>query len=279
MGSFEEIKTGKQGATLPIKWWGTVQLTWGKTSISLENCLFVPDIVINLISAGELNSKGCTLIAKDSMLSVFKGGKVALRGSVFTINNPDSIGSLTNYSVNLSSHGESLKEIHEKFGHASIQRLNSLLPSSKSKCERDNFECKSCVLSKITKNPFNRQSKRAERPFDQIHLDLIGPIKPESKLKHRFILTVVNNHSGYLAGFPLVNKDDTTDVLINLLETKNHRRGYFPNLICSDGGGEFIGKEPSEPTEQLSNPWGPLSMRQKIQRSTGMKLLKRAVSA
>ncbi|KNZ46358.1 uncharacterized protein VP01_7330g1, partial [Puccinia sorghi] len=70
MGSFKEIKTGKQGATLTIRGRGTVRLTWGKTRISLENCLFVPDIVINLISASDLTSKGCTLIAKDSTFSI-----------------------------------------------------------------------------------------------------------------------------------------------------------------------------------------------------------------
>ncbi|KNZ46002.1 hypothetical protein VP01_7630g2, partial [Puccinia sorghi] len=54
------------------------------------------------------------------------------------------------------------------------------------------------------------------------------------------ILTVVENFTGYLAGFPLLRKDDTTDVLINLLENENKRLGYFPTWVCSDGGGEFI---------------------------------------
>ncbi|KNZ62182.1 hypothetical protein VP01_1301g1 [Puccinia sorghi] len=75
----------------------------------------------------------------------------------------------------------------------------------------------------------------------RLHLDLIGPIKPESSLKHWYILTVVDNHSGYLAGFPLVHKDDTTDILIILLESEKKRRGYFPSTIFSDGGGEFMG--------------------------------------
>ncbi|KNZ63499.1 hypothetical protein VP01_1135g2 [Puccinia sorghi] len=72
-------------------------------------------------------------------------------------------------------------------------------------------------------------------------MDLIGPIKPESSLRHNYILTVVDNHSGYLAGFPLVHKSDTTDAIIELLESEKSRRGYYPALICSDGGGEFMG--------------------------------------
>jgi transposase InsO family protein len=98
-------------------------------------------------------------------------------------------------------------------------------------------------MAKITKQPFKTISQTAKKPFERIHLDLIGPIKPESSLKHRFILTIVDNHSGYLAGFPLVHKDDTTNILIQLLTMEKERQGYFPSTICSDGGGEFVGSQ------------------------------------
>ncbi|KNZ60939.1 hypothetical protein VP01_147g11 [Puccinia sorghi] len=245
MGNFDEIKTGKQGATMPIRGKGKVRLVWENNSISLDNCLFVPDIVINLISAGELDSKGCTLLAKNSSFTVTKEGRVAFTGKInnglFSVKNPKSVGSKTPIVANVLEPKESLREIHEKFGHASIARIDHLLDESISRSERENFECKSCVLAKITRQPFKLQSERANKPFERLHLDLIGPIKPESSLKHRFILTVVDNHSGYLAAFPLTNKDDTTDVLINLIECENKRRGYYPSLVCSDGGGEFIG--------------------------------------
>ncbi|KNZ49293.1 hypothetical protein VP01_5102g1, partial [Puccinia sorghi] len=244
-GEFNVIKTVKQDATFPIKGKGTVRLTWGKSSITLDNCLFVPDIVINLISAGKLDSKGCILHSARSRFTVSKNGKPDLKGSInnglYSVNNPSSIGPDKLPLINMTSPKESLQEIHEKYGHASIQRIGTLLDDSFSSTERDSFECKSCVLAKITKQPFNAESAIANKPFERIHLDLIGPIKPESSLKHQFILTVVDNHSGYLAGFPLVHKDDTTDILINLLKTEQMRRGYFPSLICSDGGGEFMG--------------------------------------
>ncbi|KNZ49890.1 hypothetical protein VP01_4714g1 [Puccinia sorghi] len=51
LGNLVVIKTGKQGATLPSKRKGTVRLVWDNLTISLSNCLYMPDIVINLISA------------------------------------------------------------------------------------------------------------------------------------------------------------------------------------------------------------------------------------
>ncbi|KNZ56893.1 hypothetical protein VP01_2293g3 [Puccinia sorghi] len=73
------IKTRKQDATLPIKGKGTFQLTWGNK--------FVPEIVINLIRAGELDSKGCVLQPEKSKLSVSKEGQVALKGVIKNVEN------------------------------------------------------------------------------------------------------------------------------------------------------------------------------------------------
>ncbi|KNZ45355.1 hypothetical protein VP01_8209g1, partial [Puccinia sorghi] len=60
-GDFEVIKTGKENATLPVKGKGSVRLKWGNRAIQLEDCLYVPDIVINLVSAGALDRKRCQI--------------------------------------------------------------------------------------------------------------------------------------------------------------------------------------------------------------------------
>ncbi|KNZ45797.1 hypothetical protein VP01_77g11 [Puccinia sorghi] len=226
----DSIKTGKAGATMPIKGTGEVNLQWDDRVITLKNCLYVPDIVINLISPGCLDNKGCVVSSSNGRFQVKKDSQIILKGSVkdnlYTVDEPVSVGANTseNQTALLS-----LQEIHESYGHASIGRLDRLIPKSFSNSDKATFECKSCTLSKITKQPFKGISTSATKPFEKIHLDLIGPIDPESRERHRFILTVVDNYTGYLAGFPLLKKDDTTDALINLLEHENKRLGYYPN--------------------------------------------------
>ncbi|POV98101.1 hypothetical protein PSTT_14653 [Puccinia striiformis] len=197
------IRTGKKDATLPIKGMGKVTLQWGNSVLTLDNCLYVPNIVINLVSAGALIEKGCDINAGKGAFRVSKCNLLLFKGKIdnnlFTIDNRMQSVGKSNTQAHLSATlPESLETIHEKYGHASIQRIEHLLPP-------------------------------------------IGPISPESKIKSRFILTLVDNYSGYLAGFPLVKKDDTTDLLINLLELEKKRLGYLPSLICSDGGGKFMG--------------------------------------
>ncbi|KNZ57193.1 hypothetical protein VP01_2216g1, partial [Puccinia sorghi] len=127
---------------------------------------------------------------------------------LFSVDNPDGVGKARIEVVaNISQEKETLMELHEKLA---------------------NFECKSCVLLKITKQPFKERLETVSKPFERLHLDLFGPINPESSLKNQFILTVVDNYSGYLAGFPITQKDETTDVLINLIKTEHSRQEAHP---------------------------------------------------
>ncbi|PLW06368.1 hypothetical protein PCASD_22257, partial [Puccinia coronata f. sp. avenae] len=202
LGEFDFIKTGKENANLPIRGMEPDVLHWGNRKIALEGCLYVPNIVVNLISPGILDGKNCSVRATGSKFSVLKGN-IELFGV------------------------EPLKVTHKTFGHASIQRIEPLIDRRTSAAKRANFECKSCILSKMSKQPFKLESRPTSKVFERVHLNLIGPITPESKIKSNYILTVVDNYSGYLAGFPIAKKDDAANVLINLLENEKKRLGYL----------------------------------------------------
>lgn len=128
------------------------------------------------------------------------------------------------------------------YGHAAISTLKPILKDKFSKEELSNFQCDSCVRSKITKSPFSAILTPSSKPLERIHLDLIGPIKPQSKAGHRYILTLVNNFSGYLSAFPLLSKDKTPEVIINILKMEFKRLNYYTTEIFSDKGTEFTNK-------------------------------------
>lgn len=159
----DSIKTGKENATLPIKGVGEVTLRWKERCITLKECLYVPDIVINLVSPGCLDQKGCSLLASDGRFKVNKGPQLVLKGFVnnnlYSVEEPISVGNQTTTHYTTST--PSLQEIHESFGHASISRLDQFIPSAISQSAKAEFECKACVLSKITKQPFKGISSTA----------------------------------------------------------------------------------------------------------------------
>ncbi|KNZ52944.1 hypothetical protein VP01_3390g1 [Puccinia sorghi] len=172
--SLHVLNDKKKDANLAIKGMGQVIIMWGKMTIVLENCLYVPIIVVNLVSLGLLDKKGC------KNLEIFSG---QVHNNMYSLETPE--------------------RHYEKYAHASLQQIKPILPQSFTKSELKIFECKACVLSKITKQSFNLESRPASKFFDR--------------------------------------KDDMTNVLINLLEVERKRLGYLPTMICSDRGCEFIG--------------------------------------
>jgi hypothetical protein len=163
---------------------------------------------------------------KKNGIKLFRG---RIKSNLYTVKNTDSIGANNNFAYYIKDSKPTLKEIHERYGHTSIQRINKLNPDSISKAERDNFECKACVLAKITKQLFDLGSRPTSKVFQLLHLNLIGPITPKAKIKSKYILTVVDNFSGYLASFPLVTKDETTESIC--WKERKKQLGYLPDLI------------------------------------------------
>ncbi|KNZ55732.1 hypothetical protein VP01_2599g1 [Puccinia sorghi] len=146
----------------------------------------------------KLNSNLGRLQVSLKYLPVFGGN---IKGNLYTIDDPSKVG--ISASANWTTESQSFQEIHEYFGHASIACLSHFTLNLVTQDEKDSFKCISALASKH---------------FKRIHIDLIGPINPQLKLRDRYILTVVNNF------------------------TKKNWLGKFPTVVAFDRGGEFVGR-------------------------------------
>ncbi|KNZ48083.1 hypothetical protein VP01_5926g2 [Puccinia sorghi] len=82
----------------------------------------------------------------------------------------------------------SAEELHKSMGHVSYHRLRQKLGIPLKNIKK----CEACALGKITKASFKSKHLREKRPFEELHLDLIGPISPTSREGDKYILTVVD---------------------------------------------------------------------------------------
>lgn len=228
------VKTVKEGASLNIKGRGTVQLCWKDFTLQISNCFYLPEVTINLLSAGALNQAGCTLTAGRDTFSVTHNNSKIFGGSI--VNNLYSIpppafdqNILKNYAKScfLKTAKAELMKIHENFGHTSLTRLSPFIQHIPG-AVCSNFQCINCISCNITKSSFNQSSNPITKVFNRIHLDLIGPLRPQSKWGCRFALTLVDNASGYLAAFPLMSKDKNAKILIDLIKKNSKREVTTP---------------------------------------------------
>ena len=103
--------------------------------------------------------------------------------------------------------------------------------------------CKGCAMGKMADQPFMSSDKRAARPLAPVHTDLIGPMPVEPYSHAKYVLTFIDNHSSYALVAFIHNKDATAQHFQSMAHWAVTFTGQSLTSVCSDCGGEFLGKE------------------------------------
>lgn len=96
----------------------------------------------------------------------------------------------------------------QQLAHFNINNIFNKLPNI-----NINKRCKICSKSKLRNKPYYPSSSRADKPFDLIHIDLIGPIT-ESLYGNKYIFTILDDNTRYNWVKFLKNKSDTLQQFI-----------------------------------------------------------------
>ena len=90
---------------------------------------------------------------------------------------------------------------HQHFGHIAKNALRQTpfhvtgLPTVIAPV--DTSPCKGCALGKMHDRSYPASGKRATRPLGLVHTDLVGPMPTESRTCARYVLTFIDDYSGY----------------------------------------------------------------------------------
>ena len=162
------------GSRIPVVVVGVFNLCFNSKVLILKDCLYVPNIHRNLISATYLGKHGYYIILKHNV--VIKNDKVFIcSGNIVDglyILSPDK-HALYNSKLDNNSHVKSLKRKfpltndaylwHLRLGHINPNRIQRLIKDGLLEpLDFDGFlVCKSCLEGKMTKRPFNAKGRRA----------------------------------------------------------------------------------------------------------------------
>ena len=182
------------GSRVPVVAIGVFNLCFESRVLVLEDCLCVPNIRRNLISATYLGKHGYYVILKNNV--VIKNDKVFICSSNIVdglyILTPDK-HELYNYELDHNSHVKSLKRKfpstneaylwHLHLGHINSNRIQRLIKDGLLKpLDFDEFPvCQSCLKGKMTKQPFNVKGRRAQKLLELVHMDVCGPMSTQAK--------------------------------------------------------------------------------------------------
>jgi hypothetical protein len=206
--------------------------------VTLSNCLFVPDLRVNLLSAIQLiRENDVTIILRRSGGSILdsKGltlGRLKLDGNLYVLEAKDYItSSYTNVSLYNAEKGEIITW-HHRLGHISESKLKKIgfkgqLPF-----------CEVCAKGKLTERPFSRRENNIERILGRVHTDTVGPL-PTGYNGELYFLTLVDEHSRYLMIEPLHSRSEVTSKLISMCKRLMNLTGQRLSRLRSDGAKEF----------------------------------------
>ena len=103
---------------------------------------------------------------------------------------------------------------HQHFGHITKNALHQApfhvtgLPTVLA--SMDPSPCKGCALGKMHDRSYPASGKRATRPLGLVHTDLVGPMPMESRTHAHYVLTFIDDYSGYALVALICNKDTTS---------------------------------------------------------------------
>ncbi|MBW0535060.1 hypothetical protein O181_074775 [Austropuccinia psidii MF-1] len=212
---------------------GTVRIVVNGKSLTLNNCLYVPHLSINLISLLEMFDSSLTISKKDENFVITSNNQLIISRQIC---NNLMISNFTEHASLLTIGKQPCW--HNRLGHPSNQVLKAMgLPS----LERDH--CDICTRGKMTLKPFKSHFDEVEKSLDCLHLDLVGPITPPSVSGHRYFLTVVDQYTYFKFVKFLKKKSDALHEFMVIKNLVENAQDCKIKKIVSDRGGEFVNAE------------------------------------
>ena len=224
--------------------------------LDLHKVLFVPKLTKNLLSVPAMALMEAEIRFDKDKCLVLKDGKEFVIGCLLH----DKL-----YSVNTIEYAQVLTADstaspavwHCRLGHPNYTYMNQLM--EKEMVDGMNYasgtqtqkECEACVLGKMQKKPFPKQSQhRATRPYAIVHSDVCGPMQVESKGGSRYMLTFTDDYSRYTTAYFIKSKSEVLSKFMEYVNSvEKHTGSHITKLnilseedvkvFRSDNGAEY----------------------------------------
>ncbi|KAF5187558.1 Retrovirus-related pol polyprotein from transposon tnt 1-94, partial [Thalictrum thalictroides] len=205
----------------------------------LENCMYMPQLGINIISHPQIRGNYTSVFNKDSCQILCKGKVIAhgrRENNLFCLDVDrvvipdqalmvsDSISSEQRCSRNernkVTTVGDNVIDVgvlHNRMGHVGHANLVRLLQNTSGFTKLSNKNnvqlqhCEDCLKGKFTNNVNKSSSGREFDHLEKVSSDICGPVTPGTYDKYNYFITFLDVKSRYLEVKLLRSKDEAYD--------------------------------------------------------------------
>ncbi|KAI3718757.1 hypothetical protein L6452_19640 [Arctium lappa] len=134
---------------------------------------------------------------------------------------------------------------HRRLAHLNFKYMDRLVKNDSVRglpvlwFQKDHL-CQDCEKGKMKKSPHKPKPEHCTSAIlDLLHVDLCGPMKTKSLGRKKYVLVVVDDYSRYTWVKFLKSKDETPEVLINLIKSTQTNKQKQVKVVRSDNDTEF----------------------------------------
>lgn len=240
-GDFGKVKMGNHVTSKIVGIGEVILLTENGNKLVLKEVRHVPEMRLNLISAGKLDDAG--------MNNQFGGGKWKLsRGSMVVARGRKegslyiTHGKLCKGEINVAQ--EESKELwHKRLGHMSEKGLEILAKDHLQSIKGQPLEsCEDCLAGKQRRVSFQRSDngRRRKHILDLVHSDVCSTSE-RSLGGAQYFVTFIDDHSRKLWVYLLKRKDEVLRAFKEFHVSVERETGKKLKCLRSDNGGEYRG--------------------------------------
>ena len=219
--------------------------------LTLSEVKVIPGLEVNLISVRRLVEKGCTVQFKlnkkgQNQVEILNDTTLVLQGQLvgsglYVPNNIVNDAALANKEVK-----RTIDDVHAQLGHigmSTIRKMNKLgMVTYEPEDEKERPLCDACMKGKMCQSISRVPAERRKVKGEMLHMDLIGPISPNSVGAMRYVLTIVDDLTRMRFVALLKSKDETYDKFEVLYRRMATMSSINLKTIRTDDGTEFVNK-------------------------------------
>jgi transposase InsO family protein len=223
-----------------------------EVDIHLSEVLIVPSAPYNLLSVNAMMVKGVNMEGRSTSRKIVmsKGGRVvavAEQQNGLPVLKCFVEGSKTTAAA-LAVQRSKAEVWHERLGHLSYGTMARMIQDEavegmdvsikELKCRMSEV-CDVCIKAKQAAVSHVESDSRAVQPLQLVHSDLMGPFTPASAGGNLYLMTALDDYSGYAAVKPLKHKSEATAELKMIITAWERQTERQVKAVRTDGGKEY----------------------------------------
>lgn len=229
--------------------------------LRLHNCLYVPDLPVNLISVGRLAQWGVQVVfGKAGISVVFPDDHPVLPSRVLPTISAGHLVFVQCVYVTPAGVLHSLPVVaapsfippplspelwHQRFGHLGRDAVCAVLTQdyvsgAKYVGSLLKDQCVSCIIGKAPQSSYDSPGNCASAIGALLHIDICGPYSTQTPSRAKYFFTILDDFSNFGFTNLLAKKSDAYSQFLRVEAAMKRQQGAIIKVVCMDGAKEFV---------------------------------------